>query len=282
MLRLVCFVLFLSIFAIQATIPSSPKIIGTSIEDPFRDESDEESEVIHYDSDVVSWIDAQVTVYRTKLAVLSVELEKKGFPVRGIIPQKPGLVCAKSSEEFKLRCRVYMEPEVGSKVVAPCHCKGTQKWIAIRALNQQRRKDPQKWQKCPICLNPIDYSIYEGYLVGIDRIPTSVLNSRATARLFISAALAVNLFLSSVLFQSVWIRLVASKVVWDNWHRIKGLAGGGLTLYILLFQWARKKVGGLFARFEDMIRDELTEIESSILERTVPETMTAQEAEESM
>ena len=43
---------------------------------------------------------------------------------------------------------VCVEP---AQVVAPCKCKGTQKWISFSALNSERRKEPVKWKNCPTC-----------------------------------------------------------------------------------------------------------------------------------
>lgn len=37
------------------------------------------------------------------------------------------------------------------QVVAPCKCKGTQKWISFSALNSERRKEATKWKNCPTC-----------------------------------------------------------------------------------------------------------------------------------
>lgn len=37
------------------------------------------------------------------------------------------------------------------KVVAPCKCRGTQKWISFSALNGERRKEVAKWKHCPVC-----------------------------------------------------------------------------------------------------------------------------------
>jgi hypothetical protein len=96
-------------------------------------ESSEESEDVAeqrgpaYDAATVDWLIQQTGMYQTRTALLSTELSKH-YGVRPIIPQPPGLLCAKSTKEHPLRCRVYMEPEEGSKVVAPCRCKGSQRW----------------------------------------------------------------------------------------------------------------------------------------------------------
>lgn len=37
------------------------------------------------------------------------------------------------------------------QVVAPCKCKGTQKWISLSALNSERRREVAKWKNCPVC-----------------------------------------------------------------------------------------------------------------------------------
>lgn len=40
---------------------------------------------------------------------------------------------------------------MSAQVVAPCKCKGTQKWITFSALNSERRKEVAKWKNCPVC-----------------------------------------------------------------------------------------------------------------------------------
>eukprot|EP00611_Tribonema_gayanum_P008312 TRINITY_DN1780_c2_g3_i1.p1 TRINITY_DN1780_c2_g3~~TRINITY_DN1780_c2_g3_i1.p1 ORF type:complete len:323 (+),score=103.73 TRINITY_DN1780_c2_g3_i1:61-969(+) len=231
------------------------------------------------DKEMAEWIMQQASMYQTRVALLSVELDKKGYGLKGVIPQPPGLICAKSTKEHPLRCRVYMEPEEGSKVVAPCRCKGSQRWIAIRALNQQRRREPLKWSKCPTCQAHIDYSLYEAHMAGLDRVPTAVLNNRGAGRAALAAAIAAAVAAAALIFQGLIIRVVISKVVWGNWDRIQGVWGQSLPLYILGFQWLRKRAAAAFARLEEWVRGELTEVESAVMERTLPETVSAAEAE---
>ncbi|CAM9110709.1 unnamed protein product [Ectocarpus sp. 4 AP-2014] len=149
----------------------------------------EEVEPVLYDEKAVEWMMQQLCMYQTRTALISNPLAEKGFKLREIVPSPRGLLCAVSTEERRMDCRMYVEAEVGKKasicgffpVVAPCKCKGTQKWISFSALNSERRKEATKWKNCPTCQGPIDYALYEAYGGGAGKAVSAILNnSRAT------------------------------------------------------------------------------------------------------
>lgn len=54
-----------------------------------------------------------------------------------------------------------MEP--GSKVVAPCRCRGTAKWMWFADMNRRRRRDPLASRTCGTCHAVIDYAAYQKF-----------------------------------------------------------------------------------------------------------------------
>lgn len=248
-----------------------------------KDDDVSESEEVEaepsYNPEIVAWLWEQCGLYQQRLALLSSPIHDSGYAVQTVIPKPQGLISAKSTAEHPLRCRVYMEPEEGSKVVAPCRCKGTQRWIAVRALNQQRRKEPQKWERCPTCQAPIDYTLYEKQMKGTDRLATLILNHRRAARTALAIIISVGTILTALQLQWLIVRILVSEFVWKNYSLINRVVELPLPLKILGVQWARKRLAESFSQLEEAMRERLTELESSIMERTLEETMTAEEAE---
>ncbi|CAM9466799.1 unnamed protein product, partial [Heterosigma akashiwo] len=112
-------------------------------------------ELTSYDQDTALWLLNQMHVYHARTALLAKELRKTGHltGLAAIVQEERGnkLDIALSTEEKPMPCRIYYEAEAGSKVVAPCKCKGTQKWIQWSALNQQWRNEPHKFKNCNTC-----------------------------------------------------------------------------------------------------------------------------------
>ncbi|CAM9794825.1 unnamed protein product, partial [Chrysoparadoxa australica] len=208
-------------------------------EEDGEEEKEEEAEPA-VDDAAVAWLLEQTSLYQTRIALLSQELSKKGFAVRSVLPDPPGLRCALSTEEHPMPCRVYMEPEPGSKVVAPCKCKGSQKWIAIKALNQQRRKEPEAWRRCPTCSAPIDYSLYEKHLVGIEKALPWILGHRRVGAGVLLGGLALAVVLVGNAFKFFIIRLLVSGLLWEKYHIVSRILYLPLPLKILALQFLRK------------------------------------------
>lgn len=251
-------------------------------EGDYEDEDEEgevEEEPLPYDPENVAWMMQQMSLYQSKLALLSVELSKKGYGVMSLIPEKPGLICARSSREHPLHCRVYIEPEEGSKVVAPCRCKGSQKFISISALNQQRRKEPEKWKCCPTCQAPIDYTMYEQHMGQLYKPLSWILNHRRASRTVLGSIVTAGAWLTLYQLRWLFIRILVSGFVWERYHIFSRIVYIPLPLKILAAQVLRKHLSASFLVLEEHMRDYLTELESGILEQVVPETITAEEAE---
>ena len=60
-----------------------------------------------------------------------------------------------------LLTRPQVEP--GSKVVAPCRCRGTAKWMWFADMNRRRRRDPVSSRTCGTCHAVIDYAAYQKF-----------------------------------------------------------------------------------------------------------------------
>jgi hypothetical protein len=151
--------------------------------------------------------------------------------------------------------------------------------IAIRALNHQRRKEPLKWSKCPTCQAPIDYSLHEQHVAGFDQVPTLLLNHTTLTRAVLAAAVAAAALIAAVQLQWLYVRLLISGFFWKRiWPQCEFLLRLPLPLWILAAQTLRVFVAQWFARLEHALRDYLTETESSVFERVLPETVTAADA----
>lgn len=53
--------------------------------------------------------------------------------------------------------------EPGCKVVAPCRCRGTAKWMWFADMNRRRRRDPVASRTCGTCHAVIDYGAYQKF-----------------------------------------------------------------------------------------------------------------------
>lgn len=56
-----------------------------------------------------------------------------------------------------------IQVEPGSKVVAPCRCRGTAKWMWFADMNRRRRRDPVASRTCGTCHAVIDYAAYQKF-----------------------------------------------------------------------------------------------------------------------
>ena len=74
------------------------------------------------DVQIAHWTMEQAGMYQTRLAVLSKVLSVN-YDVAPVLPSESELICAKSTQQFPLHCRVYIEPEVGSKWWLPADAK---------------------------------------------------------------------------------------------------------------------------------------------------------------
>eukprot|EP00904_Undaria_pinnatifida_P013179 jgi/Undpi1/8992/HiC_scaffold_26.g11453.m1 len=236
-------------------------------------EDEEEFEPVLYDEKAVEWMMQQLCMYQTRTALISNPLAAKGYKLKEIIPSPRGLACAISTEERRMDCRMYVEAEVGKKVVAPCKCKGTQKWISFSALNSERRKEAAKWKNCPTCQGPIDYKLYEAYGGGVGKAVTAVLNNVGATRAAIGVLAGIALLVMSPVLHVLMVRVLTSGLLWQNYHRVSFIINLPLPLQIMgirfLMKWTYEKLLDL----ESVVRQLLTDVESQILETRLPVTV---------
>ncbi|CBJ27241.1 conserved unknown protein [Ectocarpus siliculosus] len=244
-----------------------------------EDEEQEEEEVepVLYDEKAVEWMMHQLCMYQTRTALISNPLAEKGYKLREIVPSPRGLLCAVSTEERRMDCRMYVEAEVGKKVVAPCKCKGTQKWISFSALNSERRKEAAKWKNCPTCQGPIDYALYEAYGGGAGKAVSAILNNSRATRVAIGVLATMVLWLLSPLLHVLIVRVLTSGVLWKNYHRLTFIVNLPLPLQIMGIRFLMTWTNDQLLLVESMVRQSLTDIESRILESRLPVTVEVRE-----
>eukprot|EP00752_Nemacystus_decipiens_P011033 g9802.t1 len=242
-----------------------------------EEEDEEEDEVVLYDEKAVEWMMQQLCMYQTRTALISSPLAAKGYKLKEIVPSPRGLVCAISTEEKRMDCRMYVEAEVGKKVVAPCKCKGTQKWISFSALNSERRKEPIKWKNCPTCQGPIDYKLYEAYGGGAGKAVSAVLNNSRATRMAIGFVAGVVALIVSPVVHAIMVRILTSGVFWKNYHRLTFIVHLPLPLQIMGIRFLMKWSGEQLMLLETLVRESLTDVESQILESRLPVTVDVQE-----
>ncbi|CAM9493765.1 unnamed protein product, partial [Discosporangium mesarthrocarpum] len=236
------------------------------------DISDAADDVV-YDERSVEWMFEQLFMYQTRTALISKQLASRGYKVREIIPSPRGLTCALSTEERRMDCRMYVEAEVGKKVVAPCKCKGTQKWISLAALNSERRKEPQKWKRCPTCQAPIDYKLYEEHGGSVGKLVSGVLNNTKSSRVVLGLLVAINVWVASPIIHYMVVRIMTSGVLWQMFHRLTFFFYMPLPLKIMGVRYLIKFCSSRFEDVERRMRQALTDVESEILEKRVPVTV---------
>ncbi|CAM9862592.1 unnamed protein product [Ectocarpus fasciculatus] len=250
---------------------------GVMIGGEDQEQEEEEVEPVLYDEKAVEWMMQQLCMYQTRTALISNPLADKGYKLREIVPSPRGLLCAVSTEERRMDCRMYVEAEVGKKVVAPCKCKGTQKWISFSALNSERRKEATKWKNCPTCQGPIDYTLYEAYGGGAGKAVSAVLNNARATRIAIGVLATMVLWLFSPLLHVLIVRVLTSGVLWKNYHRLSFIVNLPLPLQIMGIRFLMTWTNDQLLLVESMVRQSLTDIESRILESRLPVTVEVRE-----
>jgi len=237
---------------------------------------DDSSQSREYDPESALWLLNQVHLYQARVALLSKELRKTGH-LTGLHPiiQEPRankLEIALSTEKNPMPCRIYFHAEDGAKVVAPCKCKGSQKWIQWSALNQQYRTEPEKWHACSVCRAKIDYKQYQQFASASGQLLSALLDHQGVLRLAMATCTLFGVVIVAFLFQSLIIQILLSACVWNNYDKLLRVIYMALPLQILVFQFAYKWIKKGFDAAEKMFRDHLIEWESSAIENALPVT----------
>jgi predicted nucleic acid-binding Zn ribbon protein len=93
----------------------------------------------------------------------------------------------------KKKCRICFEDEASSRFIAPCLCKGSQKWVHLNCLNQWRRTSANKTasSKCGTC--NYDYKFERTFMV-------EVLDSSALMLIMVVLIVVASIILCSALW----------------------------------------------------------------------------------
>lgn len=184
------------------------------------------------------------------------------------------LIVALSEESNNIECRVALErAPIGSKCIAPCGCSGSQKWIQFSVLNRMRRTDPAQWRICQTCQQQFDYSGFLAYGGELGNVISLVLDNPVILRSTLGGVAAIAMWEGTV--GRLSMRLLMSRFFWNlypKWSRIVHLPlvlkfWGGKVL--LQYLWDK------YAVVENVIAKSLTEVESSIIEKGLPVTVTS-------
>ena len=184
------------------------------------------------------------------------------------------LIVALSEKSNNIECRVALErAPIGSKCIAPCGCSGSQKWIQFSVLNRMRRTDPGQWRVCQTCQQQFDYSGFLAYGGELGNVISLVLDNPVILRSTLGGVAAIVMWEGTV--GRLSMRLLMSRFFWNlhtKWSRIVHLPlvlkfWGGKVL--LQYLWDK------YAIIEKVIAKSLTEVESSIIEKGLPVTVTS-------
>ena len=185
------------------------------------------------------------------------------------------LVVALSDDSNNIECRVALErAPIGSKCIAPCGCSGSQRWIQFAVLNRMRRTDPSQWKVCQTCQQPFDYSAFIAHGGEMGNLISIVLDNPVILRSTLGVVAALVLWEGTI--GKLSMRVLLSRAFWNlypKWSRI-------VHLPLVLKFWGGKVLLQYFYDnylvLEKLIAKSLTEMESSIIEKRLPVTVTAE------
>ena len=222
------------------------------------------------------WLTNQVNLYQNHVKLASAALTKAKIKVADLPfnPMEPGfkkdIEVKISSNETPYPCRIYIDAEPGSKVVAPCKCRGTQKWIQLAALNRQRRLEPEKWIKCSVCNSEIDYTKYHRYVPQLLKLVSWPLDHQERTKVILGGSMTVLGLFASVPLYILGVNMIASGFFWRYYHLWSWVVYGALPLKLVVVRFLLGYVFSLYSSTEKLIRENLTELETSILELSIP------------
>jgi len=125
-----------------------------------------------------------------------------------------------STTEKPIECRVTLQnAPVGSKLIAPCGCIGSQQWIQFAEFNRLRRKEPSQWASCQTCQQKFKYNFIQSYGGVSGNILALVLDNKVIIRSVLF--LVSSLVLTVLSFKSLALRIFTSKVLWQSVRKIK-------------------------------------------------------------
>ena len=165
-----------------------------------------------------------------------------------------------------------------TKVLAPIH---SDQWISLSALNRLRRTDPTK-------VEPMWHSQYNilqgwfgshspyslGHHVGMTGLILSLLLDRAIVlRTMMGFTLALLALVCLPVLEWAVHKCLISAAFWNQWPTWGRIAHAALPLKLLLAQMAYKSLARVLSSLEMKVRDVLVDMESTLLEETLPLTV---------
>lgn len=198
---------------------------------------------------------------------LGIKASERALPASA--KKAEGVRIALSTPDNNLECRVSLSrAAIGSKVIAPCRCSGSQEWVQFSELNRLRRRDPKQWTVCPTCQTRFDFGIVHEYGGVQGNLVSTLLDRPVLVRSAVGALLA----LAGVLLRGdlLVMRLLTSKLLWSyypNWSKLVHLPlvlkyWGGKIALTYVFQG--------YLMLENGLLEQLTDLETALVEPELP------------
>lgn len=160
-------------------------------------------------------------------------------------------------------CRLTLDTvPFGRKVVSPCNCIGTQKWVQFSNFNRARRIHPADWRRCSTCQSDMDYTF-----LPAPRITSFCISSLLDNKNLLRAILiSVGAIMAVPLCQRLTHMILTSSVFWQQYPSWVILYNFPFMAKMWMFQeivWISLK---LFRSLEIRIFNFLSDMETRALE----------------
>mmetsp|Transcript_6944 Transcript_6944/g.13278 ORF Transcript_6944/g.13278 Transcript_6944/m.13278 type:complete len:272 (+) Transcript_6944:13-828(+) len=176
---------------------------------------------------------------------------------------------AVSTASTPYECRLTLDTvPYGRKVVSPCNCTGTQKWIQFSKFNRARRIHPADWRRCSTCQSDIDYTFLPAPRVKTFCI-SSLLDNKILLRLFL---VSVGAVMTIPLSQRLTHMVLTSSFFWQQYPSWVIFYNFPFMAKLWIFQeiiWISLRV---FQSLEIRILEFLSDMETRILEPLLEES----------
>lgn len=230
----------------------------------------------------------QQILMQLRATYLSEALVKRGIPLPsvekvatpdGAKPPEPiDWDCALSTKQDPKMCLFTFDTEPNTKVIGPAGASN--EWISVRALNRLRRSDPTKvesmWHMKYAILDSwfgseSQYSVLQH--VGLPGFLLNELLQGYRLHLSVGLALCFATILLMPILEYMANRIVVSGFLWSRWVSWHRFVHAALPLKLLLGQIAFKALSKVFVALVSVAKDVLVELESDILEQSIPLTV---------
>lgn len=186
--------------------------------------------------------------------------------------------CALATTEHPKSCLYSFDAEPHTKVVAPLR---TTQWISLGSLNRLRRSDPtkveplwhsqyaifQSWFKAGSPYSLYAFLPWQGYLLAVVLDVPLVLNAA------VLAVIALVLYLTRPLWESVLTIFLTSTFLWKKWPSWGRFVHAALPFKLLLGQMGWKGLTSVFGKIKSYAREYLVQVECRVWEEAIPLTI---------